>query len=212
MVRRFVSVFCLLFGYYSTARPFLGPIPLGHDLNRASGLVRFFTHWRKVMPTVSSDIWDDLWDTFVRRTAFNETSRVLASFHHDDPTELPKLLRGDTTLTQLRRQQATQTPEWLNEYGTCGDHLKAQPSTLSQAGRGAFTSRDLPQGTLVAALPLIHLTNRSLRDRFDPFQEEPEQDADSPIKRPPQLLLNYCFGHNESSLLLCPYGPISSYM
>ena len=103
--------------------------------------------------------------------------------------------------------------DWLRAHGTCGDHLVAAPSTLPQAGHGAFAARDLPQGTVVAQMPMIHVTNRS---RFDMYHLDAVDDAwvadESRGVVGQQLLLNYCFGHRDSSLLLCPYGPMTNYI
>lgn len=41
-------------------------------------------------------------------------------------------------------------------------------------------------------------------DKVDPSTGEEHRDISKPIGQ--QLLLNYCFGHSSSSMLLCPYG------
>lgn len=41
-------------------------------------------------------------------------------------------------------------------------------------------------------------------DKIDPATGEECRDLSNPTGH--QLLLNYCFGHNASSMLLCPYG------
>jgi len=81
--------------------------------------------------------------------------------------------------------------EWLTTEGLCLDNLREGDSTIPQAGRGAFATRMLPKGSLVAPAPLIHICDSN--DYM--FEDDKEQ-----------LLLNYCFGHRSSSILLCPYG------
>jgi hypothetical protein len=41
-------------------------------------------------------------------------------------------------------------------------------------------------------------------DKIDPSTGEEYRDFSKLTGH--QLLLNYCFGHNASSMLLCPYG------
>lgn len=41
-------------------------------------------------------------------------------------------------------------------------------------------------------------------DKMDTSTGEEYRDTSNPTGH--QLLLNYCFGHNASSMLLCPYG------
>lgn len=81
---------------------------------------------------------------------------------------------------------------WLRDNGVCLDNIKVGVSAIPQAGRGAFASRLLKEGTVVTPIP-VH--QYSLDDMG--------MDADD---RSDQLLLNYCFGHSRSSLLLCPYA------
>jgi hypothetical protein len=97
--------------------------------------------------------------------------------------------------------------EELRESGICIDHVRAGKSTLPHAGRGAFARRKIGVGDVVLPLPLIHIGNRSIYEiyagtahgRFyGPATER------GPIHR--QLLINYCLGHRESTLLLCPYS------
>ena len=112
-------------------------------------------------------------------------------------------------LKGLRQQQTTRSTEWLEEHGTCVDNIREGPSTVPQAGRGAFATRFMEESTVVAPVPLIHT---SYRDVFDIYQvEEDEITGENKVSQPMetigrQLLLNYCFGHRDSSLLLSPYG------
>jgi hypothetical protein len=186
------------------ARPQLGPIPLMDDLDKAHDLVRAYHILES--RNISPDALHDAWDMFVRHSLYKD-SRVLGAFHHDNPHELE--LFKDRTVRQLRVEQSIRSLEWLQQHGTCADHIHEGPSTLRQAGRGAMAARYLPTGTVVAHMPLIHITDRSLLDMFAPTGDENGNvviDHSTPIGQ--QLLLNYCYGHNESTLLLCPYGPM----
>lgn len=111
--------------------------------------------------------------------------------------------------------------EWLREHGRCMDNLKDGISTIPHAGRGAFARRFIPKGGLVAPAPLIHIPNRTIfavyeekREKYNKLVEGTVDEykvrtrivpnLDGPIHW--QLLLNYCMGHRDSSVLLCPYG------
>jgi hypothetical protein len=200
-------------------RPFLGPIPLHRDLGRANALYRkymFMVEATKKMG-VSDAIHDEVWDIFIRNTTYTR-SRVLGSFHHHNPDELTLLKQTNADLKSLRRKQAIRTREWLQQHGTCGDHLRADTSTLRQAGRGAFATRNLPKGTIVAHLPLIHIPERRRFDMYKLSESENDETGEERHpkrelgKLPEQLLLNYCYGHRDSTLLLCPYGPIVNHV
>ena len=159
-------------------------------------------------------ILNDLWHTFVTpRSAFSQTSRVLGAFRpNESPFALLQLFQGNLTAARIADSQYRL--DWLREHGTCGDHIVAALSTLPQAGHGAMAARNLPRDTVVAQLPMIHVTNRS---RFDMYQLQFVNGStwvanESRGVVGQQLLLNYCYGHRESTMLLCPYGPMSNYI
>ena len=81
----------------------------------------------------------------------------------------------------------------MRSEGNCMDIITSQPSTVPNAGHGAFSTRAVPQGSIVSLAPMITVTN-------GPGAME----VSSPANATRQLLLNYCMGHVESNLLLCP--------
>ena len=89
--------------------------------------------------------------------------------------------------------------EWLRQNGYCLDSIRPGRSKIEHAGRGAFASRLLPPGSIVAPVPVLAIPDRRALD-FSPRKKK-----DGLNKQ--QLLLNYCFGHAESSVLLFPTGP-----
>jgi len=121
----------------------------------------------------------------------------------EDPSTIEALLaKGGTIMRDHDRSH--RDLQYLREHGSCTDHLIVkQPATVSpDAGRGAFAKRNLPAGSVVAPVPLIHLPERSVLDMYD------DNHSGEPTHQ--QLLLNYCYGHAASTLLLCPYGVTSA--
>eukprot|EP00580_Thalassiosira_gravida_P019941 CAMPEP_0201659588 /NCGR_PEP_ID=MMETSP0494-20130426/2379_1 /ASSEMBLY_ACC=CAM_ASM_000839 /TAXON_ID=420259 /ORGANISM="Thalassiosira gravida, Strain GMp14c1" /LENGTH=617 /DNA_ID=CAMNT_0048137145 /DNA_START=150 /DNA_END=2003 /DNA_ORIENTATION=+ len=86
----------------------------------------------------------------------------------------------------------------LREVGYCLDNMIIGPSLIEEAGRGAFASRDLEGGAVVAPVPLISLSRLSM--------SMVKERKDGSLVVSTQLLQNYCFGHANSSLLLYPYS------
>lgn len=202
------------------SRAGLGPIPLYEDLNVASSLLQKYTALQEQLRTrwplenVGEKMASELWEVFVQNTTYKDSRVLIGSFHHSEPNELETLQSTfQNNVTAARIEESKRDLNWLREHGTCGDHIIAQPSTIPQASMGAFATRFLPMGTIVAQLPMIHVTNRS---RFNMYALYPNNEGrqmpynDEIIGQ--QLLLNYCFGHGDSSLLLCPYGPMVSYV
>ena len=80
--------------------------------------------------------------------------------------------------------------------GLCFDNIVQRESTIPQAGRGAFAARDISEGSLVAPAPLLHFMNWE-----DLNVSESSERKD--------ILLNYCFGHESSPMLLCPASSVT---
>ncbi|GAX27200.1 hypothetical protein FisN_13Lh247 [Fistulifera solaris] len=91
--------------------------------------------------------------------------------------------------------------EFLRQYGFCLDNVKPGRSVLPDAGRGLFAARNIRQGSVVLPVPVMAITDPRALDITRVKKPSSQVDYSK------QLLLNYCFGHNESSVLLYPYGP-----
>jgi len=108
---------------------------------------------------------------------------------------------------------AAKSIQELRETGICLDHIVAGKSQAEleldnvsrfakqgdsnvdkmTVGRGAIAARFLAKGELIVPVPFLHLLDRSLFER----------DADEEMSFT-ELILNYCFGHSESTLVMCP--------
>lgn len=108
---------------------------------------------------------------------------------------------------QIEDQNELKQPqlEWLKENGVCIDKLRGEPSS------GALSKTLIPKGELIAPAPLLVLK----REDLVIYESDDKQKAlrnvlnfDKIVGQ--ELLLNYCYGHPESPLLLLPYSPIVS--
>lgn len=107
------------------------------------------------------------------------------------------------------RQQSIRSIEWLNEWGYCQDHMRPAKSTTPQAGRGAFATRDLPKGTVIGYAPLIHIGEYG-REIFDITYEGVAGIEEE--RHMYDIMINYSFGHGNSSVVLTPYGGMVNYI
>jgi hypothetical protein len=105
--------------------------------------------------------------------------------------------------------------EQLAETGVCIDNLDVGTSTMVGIGRGAFSKRYVGQGEVITPSPVVH---------FDRSQMEIVDQGVGTGTLPPtatrahgiifketvlhqQLMLNYVYGHPDSTVLLMPVGP-----
>lgn len=177
-------------------------IPLSNDFVRADALVSRF--WYLTHGEFSSEVAEDAWKLIARLT--DERSRVASA--------LPKNFSDIETVMETGTAKAS-TPnrirsiEWLEENGRCLDNIRPDKSTIHQAGKGAFATRKIGKGAVVTPVPVVQI----LRRHLEIYERENYDDEDSPVRfLHMQLLLNYCYSHRNSSIMLFPYSPVSNYI
>jgi hypothetical protein len=152
-------------------------------------------------------VQQSLFDLFA---SFKETypSRVLTTL----PSDHAVLdMVADLGVRYSEYHRSVRSVEWLETHGTCMDNLRVGLSSLAseQAGRGGYAHRSIGAGEIVVPLPLIH-ADRKIFDMYAPKAGTHPDDSDYVADRShpvhSQLLLNYCFGHRNTSVVLCPYG------
>jgi hypothetical protein len=92
------------------------------------------------------------------------------------------------------------SPKWLQKHGMCVDRIKPGPATDPSMGRGAFANRHLSKGTVVAPAPVQIFFNRTK------FLASVSSDEAEAKPSPEELIVNYCFQPQNSTILLYPYG------
>jgi len=192
-----------------------GLIPMSMNYNFAaqflkkfSNLHAFRSRWLGT-PSNLDEIRSDFWKMIGN---FPYNSRSLAALPKTIET-VDKALEIGIQETELK--SSIRSMDWLRENGKCIDNLRPGISTVAQAGRGAFATRFIPKGKRIAPSPLIHIPSKDTLLMYGVANEQEYASVyyrNSSDIRGRQLLLNYCFGHNESTLLLCPYGSGTSYI
>jgi hypothetical protein len=97
----------------------------------------------------------------------------------------------DDSYLKKAYQKPMRPVSWLQQNGWCVDNIVIGTATDPIMGRGAFTTRFLKKGTVVAPAPLQLFANRSLFS----------------TQQPEALFVNYCWQVPGTDMLLYPYGP-----
>ena len=105
---------------------------------------------------------------------------------------------GGAARNQL--QKSIRSGEWLEEHGSCIDNLKPGMSEKKERGRGALATRSIKKGDVVVMSPLLYVFRDKLEYSFS-------RDDHTKVNMTEQII-NYCFGHPESPVLLWPYAPV----
>ncbi|GKY99567.1 hypothetical protein MPSEU_000911000 [Mayamaea pseudoterrestris] len=126
----------------------------------------------------------------------------------ENPETVDQLTAQGTAMRDYHR--SIRSIAWLEEHGDCMDKIRIDESGIPNAGNGAFATTFIAKGDIVGPAPALHIPRDFMQMYpvdFDENEQEYNVNAktnDGPTHQ--QLLLNYCFGHDRSSLLLCPYG------
>lgn len=99
------------------------------------------------------------------------------------------------------------------------DTIHMGPSQIPHAGQGAFSTRFLSEGSVVSRAPLVTVAqgHRAMGVPFTSLETTPPIPDDAEVQAgktylpqirhtnaTQQLLVNYCLGHDQSDILLCP--------
>jgi len=130
----------------------------------------------------------------------------------EKPNEIKNIMKVGGTFEHTHPQNIMSS-SWLKENGQCMDGLQVRQSTLRFAGRGAFATRDVPSGGLISPAPLLLIDKKQWLQMYSIKFKNGRNGRRYALRNMSdnkanhqQLLLNYCFGHPESSLLLFSYG------
>ena len=136
-------------------------------------------------------------------------SRILNALPQD-PDRVDEIARKGTV--HVHSDRSRKPVSWLRTHGSCMDWLEIRKSRIAQAGRGAFARTALQAGQVVGPSPLLHVPRHILNMYPLAYTRHGRSYVNATGNAPNhhQLVLNYCWGHRHSSILLCPYGAATS--
>lgn len=123
----------------------------------------------------------------------------------DDHKDAIRAIHGD--IQAIEKENSIRSVEDLEENGKCVDNIVPGISSIAHAGRGAFATRFIPKGGLVAPAPVVHITDKHAADMYNETigkHGNIVRDDNGLIHK--QIIINYMFGHPNSTLVLFPYS------
>jgi hypothetical protein len=192
--------------HWFESRPYaFSTLPLRQDYPKAELLVKSFYN-RMTAFGLSEQVLRDLWQLM---TEINGESRILNA--------LPKEYEAVSFVAKhgLRayyQPSGTKSLEDLQKTGRCLDIVKPAKSTIPQAGRGLFATQLLPAGSIVAGTPLLQVQEPLIFEMYngDWYDKDEEPNRDELVGY--QIMMNYCWKHNQGSHYFCPYGAGVNYV
>lgn len=147
----------------------------------------------------STGVADDLW-AYLKSIIIHEHSRNLLP---NDFSEFEELKKYGVLL--YNNKQNIRSTEWLEKNGRCMDNIVIGKSKLPSAGRGAYATRSFKKGDLITSTPLLHILDKKLMEMYSRKEGKIEDQGEkTKTVKGYQLLLNYCYGQNDSPMLLLP--------
>jgi SET domain len=170
-------------------------------------MIAFFDKYKDSLDEDSTlEIYSFLTKDVMKAAVGATKSRRVSALLPPNPADLHKVPEAGGAL-KFSDPTIQRSADWLQKYGLCMDNIQAGASTIPNAGRGAFATRKIAAGGLVAPVPLTHIPDK---DVFDMHKLTATDDGDyvreSDDVVTQQLVLNYCFGHPRSSMVLFPSG------
>jgi SET domain len=168
-------------------------------------MIEFFAkHAKELDETSKKEIYSFITKDVMSAAVGNDKAETIIKILPESPDDLPLVVQAGGTL-KYSQPTVFRGLDWLQKNGRCMDNLAAGASTIPNAGRGAFASRAIPKGGVVVASPLLHIPDREVLDMHELSKldnGEFARKSDDPIGQ--QLLMNYCYGHPESSMVFLP--------
>ncbi|KAL7566573.1 hypothetical protein ACA910_000640 [Epithemia clementina (nom. ined.)] len=186
---------------YFLSRATLTFVPIWEDYPQAEEFVALFnamwdTNLTHLSVKLMSDFWDLIYNLPLRSRFFNALPKNMEELEQVS-------LNGVRSILQ---PHFTRNTTYLKEHGRCADNIRSGRSTLPQAGRGGFATRPLKKGEIITGSPLFWFPNGDYFRMYDGNWSAPTGPPNIQNQTHTQILINYCWKHDDASLFLCPYG------
>lgn len=118
----------------------------------------------------------------------------------ENASDIPIVMKiGTAAFSVLNKKRSV---SWIKENGVCIDNNMIDgATTIPQANRGAFATRSMKKGAKIMTTPVITFTLQQLTLREAILGPDWN---DYFVHAGYQQILNYCYGHKDSTLLFFP--------
>ena len=171
--------------------------PLSRDYNDADAIMQDITsilNGAGVEQNASDDI------IFTVKRIVSRLDIKTASLLPNDAADLDKKQVHGSAWHALTNRSIN----WLQENGHCFDTILSKKSTIEDVGRGAFAKSFLNENQLIITTPVLPMLREDFAIYKRMFDEYGREESMNQVVVGEQLLLNYCFGHQDTVLILCP--------
>jgi SET domain len=223
--------------WFTTRTSTFPNLPLTDDYPAAQKLLQTFrtivvraTRQTTESQLTANPMVRDLYQTILKTRLRFYRSRRLQALPTDFAQAVAASFIQDGIARVVHQPLHSVSVQQLHANGVCIDAITVRrDSRLPHAGHGAFSTRAVRAGTVLTTSPLHHVPSYETWFQMYNFTTVPSSLTKPGGNRSTlmnargwirlvdemdhmQLLYNYCFGHADSTLLLCPYGSGINYI
>lgn len=174
-------------------------------------MIAFFDKYKDTLDDDSAlEIYSFLTKDILKAAIGTVKARRVSAMLPPHPADLHKVIEVGGVL-KFSDPTAHRSADWLQKYGLCMDNIRVGASTIPNAGRGAFATRKIAAGGLVAPVPVTHIPHKTALDMHKlttTADGSYVRESDNVVTQ--QMMINYCFGHPQSSMVFFPSGSVVS--
>lgn len=157
---------------------------------------------------LDDDAQSDLWE-IIKTFPYPTRAREALPDEHRDAI---RAIHGD--IQTIESENSIRPVSYLKEHGKCMDNIVPGISGIPHAGRGAFATRFIPRGGLVAPAPVVHIGDKANANMYNEtigHSSNIVRNKEAGVVTK-QIIINYMFGHKNSTMLLFPYSSNVAYI
>ena len=167
---------------------------------------------------MDDDLKDDILDLMLERVlgaAGGKRAKAIRSLIPSNVRKLRQVKEVGGTFN-YRNRDMIKSKRWLSKNGICVDTISSGVSEIPEAGRGAFATRPIKKGHRIAVSPMLLVANDDTMNMYEIKKTKTKDDNGDDVTETQynydeqigqQVLVNYAFGHWQSSILLVPLAP-----
>ncbi|KAL3797357.1 hypothetical protein HJC23_010483 [Cyclotella cryptica] len=195
-------------GWFEARKDMVGPIPQKQHYESAYKILKqFWGNAEKDGLGLESPALQKRYEDRILKADWMRDMLRLAL--PQNATDIPTVLQIGAAKFAMKDFNSKRSVDWLKKNGVCVDNIVSGTSTIPQAGRGAFAARTIKEGGIIATTPVVSLDLDQIKLR----EEVLGSDGNNYIIHGGfQLVMNYCYGHDKSTLIFLPTMPAVSFI
>ena len=189
--------------YFTAREETMGPIPVKETYDRAKSVLMQFMNRAKQdgLDITSLGMQKRYEERIYNADWLKEDARLKAALP-ENVSDIPTML--EMGVAEFSMKDKKRSASWVEENGMCIDNIVAGTTSIPQADHGAFATRTIKKDSHIITTVVVpySLNQLKLRKEWKGYF----------IHGGFQQILNYCYGHLDSTLVFFPAAPTVNFI